>query len=333
MKIAPPEVFKDLEQQLDDVDVSGKSLSHITPEFTDKKSRDFTFKDSEDIMKQKRKKWQETKIHQIKGSVIIPTDYPIMISGIGDVHWGSLYTDNDRFRRDIDYILSTEGVYVVLMSNLIDNAIPSQYPDSMLVAGLNPEEQIASMRSIVRELDEAGKVLATVESPCHEGWTWKRAGQDVNRLLFEGMSFPILENGGILDLKLGTHLLKRLYQIALYHQSGPYESNFNKTHALKQLNRLQRQVDIIFGAHKHYSTIEHEYRLREPQLTDSVYIRTGTYKLNDRWATKRGYSGGEPSGESVILYPDKRRMIPILDIEVAVDVYRAIIMDYLINES
>lgn len=325
IKIAPPEVFAGLEEKLDGVNTSGKSLEHITPEFTDKKSREFTFADSEKMMRARRKLWKDTKIHHLSASIQIPTPYPVLIGGIGDVHWGSLYTDERRFRRDLDTIIGTNGMYVFLMSNLIDNALPSQYPDSMLVAGLSPEEQVASMRSIVKELDERGKVLAAVESPCHEGWTWKKAGQDVNRLLFEGLSFPILENGGIVFLKIGGHL----YKVGLYHQTGPYESNFNKTHALKQLNRLQRQCDIIIGAHKHYATVEHEYRLRTPQLTDSVYMRTGTYKLEDRWATKRGYSGGEPSLETVVLYGDKRRMFPMLDIETAKEVYRGILLDYL----
>ena len=324
-KFAPPEVFASLEEQLDTLDnTGGKKLGYITPEFFDKKSREFTFEDGEKIMRPKRRLWKQTKMHHSNARVEIPTEYPILISPIGDVHWGSLYTDGDRFRRDIDYIADTPGMYMVLMSNMIDNALPAQYPDSMLVAGLNPEEQVASMRSIVKELDKKGKVLGAVQSACHEGWTWKHAGQDINRLLYEGLTFPVLENGGQLSIKLGNVL----YRMVLFHQIGPFESNFNKTHALKQMSRMQRRkADILVGAHKHYAEADHDYVGRGSERKDVVFLRTGTYKLDDRWATDRGYTGGEPGGVSVMLYGDKRRMVPFLDIETARGIYRGVLLD------
>jgi len=89
----------------------------------------------------------------------------------------------------------------------------------------------------------------------------------------------------------------------------------------------------MWGAHKHYAEADHDFRLSRGELTDSVYLRTGTYKLDDRWAKDRGYGGGEPSGQSVIMYPGERRMFPMLDIETAIDVYRALILSKLVEDK
>src|SRR3972149_4295757 len=110
----------------------------------------------------------------------------------------------------------------------------------MLNNSIPPDQQVIRMRAIMQDLNSKGKVLAVVSNPCHEGWTWKHTGQDINAMIFgfEGRRFPVLDNGSILKVAIGKGDNYVTYNIALYHQVGPFESNFNETHALRQMNRL-----------------------------------------------------------------------------------------------
>jgi hypothetical protein len=202
---------------------------------------------------------------------------------------------------------------------LIDNAIPAQFPDAMLANAIPPDKQVVAMRKIIQELDEQGKILGAVTSPEHEGWTWKHTGQDVNALLFgfEDRHFPVLENGGRLNL----HLPKAKYVVALYHRIGPFRSNFNVTHGLKQMNRLKLQMegDIVVGAHYHVAGVEMVYEGTGKHRKPNAYIQTGTYKgigkIHDEWMQGRYGSSGMPTCQSVILWPRKRRIEAFLDFE------------------
>jgi len=264
----------------------------------------------------------EAKVTQPRAEIKFGTELPITIFAIGDVHYGSIYTDTDKFHQDMEEIIATPNAYIVLMSNLIDNAIPAKYPDGMLANAIPPNQQVIAMRKIIQELDEAGKILGAVESPCHEGWTYQVAGQDINKLIFgyEGRQFPILENGGHLDLRFTDgRRTKQKYRMVLYHQVGPFESNFNEVHALKQMNRLNEnmQADIIIGAHKHWGATHMSYEGKERKIV--AYIRSGTYKgigkVPDAWIQQRRGVSGEPSGESVTIYPRKRILDTHLDFE------------------
>lgn len=209
------------------------------------------------------------------------------------------------------------------MSNMIDNAIPSQFPSNMLSEAIPPDQQVVALRQICERLDERGKLLAAVTSPCHEGWTYKHTGQDINALIygFPTRHFPVLENGGRLTLRLG----KISYLVCLYHQVGPFESNFNETHALKQLNRLQQRMeaDVVVGAHRHVATVEMCYEGDGQNRKTVAYVRSGTSKgiskLRDLWTVGRYGRTGEPSGQSVTFFPKARKMSCHLEFETGIE--------------
>ena len=213
------------------------------------------------------------------------------------------------------------------MSNLVDNAIPAQFPDSMLANSIPPNEQVILTRRLVQNLDEQGKVLAAVTSPCHEGWTWKKAGQDINELIFgyEGRNFPVLENGGKVYLDVGGVD----YMGAIYHQVGPFESHFNETHALRQLNRLQlgMEADWVAGAHKHFSAAQVVYENSGNKRKTVAYIRTGTEKgtgtIHDDWAVGKYGNSAEPTEQTIHLWPHKRQIEATLDFDTGILAHEA----------
>ena len=305
---------------------ASKKFTHVTPEFVDKKAAEYSFEEGLEVVRSRRKLWKEKRFGQEQATVDLKgVEAPALLAAIGDIHWGSVYTDNDRFMRDISLIEQAPNAYILLMSNLIDNAIPKQFPDGMLSNEIHPEEQVITMRALVKRLSEEGKILAAVTSPCHEGWTGKATGQDINRLLFDKMPFPVLDNGGMLTVDLGD----QEYKIGMFHQIGPFNSNFNKSHGVQQMQRLRLQgkADIVAAAHHHVGEALHTWagnNLGENNLKDVAYLRTGCYKIDDKWVVGRYGTQGEPGGQSVMLWPDKRRMLPFLDIETAADVQKAI---------
>jgi hypothetical protein len=301
---------------------------HFTPHFVGTQVQTLDMDMLNQQMSDAQKLYQEARISQAEGMVRIKTDRPISIFTVGDVHLGSIYCDHERFVREMATIKETPGAYIVWMSNLIDNAIPSQFPDNMLSNSIPPDKQVVAMRKIVEDLNKAGKVLGAVTSPCHEGWTYKKAGQDINALIFgfPGRRFPVLENGGLLTIKVG----KVSYTVALYHQVGPFESNFNETHALRQMNRLNLQMrgDVVVGAHKHFASAQITYEGVGENVKPVAYIRSGTYKgigkIHDAFSVGRWGTTGEPSAQSVILHADVRRMSVNLEFEAGIQAYKAL---------
>lgn len=183
------------------------------------------------------------------------------------------------------------------------------------------------MRSLTRKLDEAGKMLGAIVSPCHEGWTYKRTGQDVNRLLYgyEGRKFPVLDNGGAITVSLGGSIE---YVFALYHQvGGGFNSNLNKNNSTQRMRQLQRNnADVVAAAHNHVSEAMQNFADRREDRRPICYLRTGCYKLDDHWAKGKGYVGGEPGGQSVMLYAAEKRMVPFLEIETALEHHKALML-------
>ena len=300
---------------------------HFTPEFVGTKVQEIRLPDLQRQINEAQRIFVEGRISQPEGYIKIRTDLPIAIAHIGDTHLGSIYTDTDEVLRKFKEVKETPNMYCILMSNMIDNAIPSQYPSNMLVNGIPPDKQVMMMRSICEDLNKSGKVLAAITSPCHEGWTYKHTGQDINALIygFRGRKFPVLQNGGRLHLQVG----KQTYMGALYHQVGPFESNFNETHALRQLNRLQQKMepDWLAGAHRHVAAAQVVYEGNGEQRKPVAYLRTGTEKgtkyPHDQFSIDRYGATGEPTGQTVHLWPLQKMIDATCDFDTAVLAHEA----------
>lgn len=317
-----------IEQARDSIGKGGKGeWEHFTPEFVGTQVQSLNEKALMQAIKASQKAFQDSRISQPEARVNIDTTMPVSIFFVGDVHAGSIYTDHRRFLRELETIVETPGCYVAFMSNMIDNAIPSQYPSNMLANAIPPDKQAVWLRAIIERANRSGKVLGAVTSPCHEGWTYKHTGQDINALIygFEERKFPVLENGGIITVKIGN----QIYKVALYHQVAPFESNFNETHALRQKNRLDLMMegDVVVGAHKHFASAHTVFEGRGNKRKVVAYIRSGTYKgigkINDQWAVGMWGSSGEPSAQSVMLWPGKRKIEAFLEFQTAIDMHIA----------
>lgn len=281
-----------------------------------------------------RHKWGKERIYQESARVVYPGNR-LSVIAVGDVHFGSVYADTQTFMKHIQWIMDTPGVAIIFMGNLIDNAIPAQFPDSMLANSLHPMDQALAMRDLIHQLDAKGKVLGAVKAPCHEGWTWKKAGVDMNDIIFDenpkSRNYPILENGGniVVEMPGGVE-----YNLALYHQFDKMGSKFNNSHAvMQQLRMTQRgKADVVVAGHSHEAEAMQTYYGDGQSRKPVVMLRSGAYKGNvtgepngiaDMWQRDQSGRDGELSGETVTLFGGQKEMRPYLKLETGIRHHRA----------
>jgi hypothetical protein len=316
---------------------SKETWAHFTPEFVGTKAQTVDVPIIFDQIAAAQKAFQEARISQPEGRVKINTDLPIAIAHLGDLHLGSVYTDAQEIRRKFHEVEATPNVYCVFMGNLVENGIPAKYPESMTTQVIPPEQQVVMMRQMIKDLSDKGKVLAAVESACHEGWTYRVAAQDINALIFgfPERQFPVLENGGVLHLNVGG----AEYTGALYHNVGPFESNFNETHAGRQMNRLrqQMQADWVAVGHKHVAAAEEVWEGTGQERKMVCYLRTGTEKgtgvTHDLWSQGRYGVTGEPSGQMLHLWPGEKQMMTNLDFDTGLLAHESIMLTALAQKK
>lgn len=360
---APEEVQREWGELMHDIDEGASKLGketweHFTPEFLDTQSQGFDVQEAIDISKGRRDLYQREKIGQLEGHVQIETDLPITPFHIGDIHWGSIFTNQDLWLAHKDRILKTPGAYVIFYHNLVDNAIPGKFPNNILNNTVPPDVQFKVMQTWIKELDDAGKVLGAIEGDCHEGWSWQAAGVSASNLLYgyEGRKFPVLENGGILNLDLieplpdyyvdpdgqvqksdkrNAHIEK--YGIGLWHKQGPFNSHFNPEHSIRQNRRLyhEGETDIEVAAHNHIAAASASYVGSKGSLRPVYYLRVGTYKgvptvlgerefVTDKFPIDRRGISGEPPAPSTTLWPNVHRIDSSLDFDTGMEKHLAL---------
>lgn len=285
---------------------------HQKPTFADKKNADTNYQSAKDVMDAARKFYTETNPYSDQVTIQFPTDRPITVYGIGDVHMGSIFSDVKRFERDMDVIADTPGAYMVIPSNLIDAFIPAHHPSGMQDNAITAYQQANAMNQIIRKYDDMGKILGMVRSPCHEGWIENATSVDIQDAIFMGTNVPRLNNGGIVHMEFPNGAE---FNLALYHQFGRgngSEQNKNAATWDRLKNAKNGKVDAIMAAHSHVAEAEHAYFGENPKRKEVVLLRTGSYKGNvsgekdapdDRF--QKDFSGrdGEPGGQAITFLP------------------------------
>src|SRR3990167_9309880 len=290
-----------------------KDWKHFTPTFLDTESQKFDTGEAMEIATARQKIYRDERIAQMEGTVAIHSEMPITVFMIGDIHWGSIFTNNELWEKHRKAILATPGAYVMFLHNLVDNGIPGKFPNNTLTNAVPPDIQFKVMQKWIKGLDEKGKVLGAIEGDCHEGWSWQVAGVSASNLIygFGGRKFPVLDNGGIIHLTVND----QLYNIGLWHKQGPFNSRFNPEHSLRQNRRLNHEsaTDVEVGAHYHNASASASYEGSTSTLRPVTWLRVGAYKgvptfpgeknfTTDKWSIDKFGTSGQPPAPSVLLW-------------------------------
>ena len=246
---------------------------------------------------------------------IKPIGNKVWLSFMADIHWPNFGVDYDRLDADFKRIEETPDAYVAFAWNLLDAPIVSQFPDGVLRNGQHAQEALYTFKDKLMKLHKLNKIVGAIGSgSCHEGWTKKKAGWDIYRELFDGINIPLLNNGGILNIKLPDYN----YKVGLFHKL-PYHSTLNKTHGGQRVMDRIADCDIAVTSHYHFAEISQGLRFNPPFRKDVGVVATGTYMLDDGWAKDNFGKEGEPGGQSVILFADRKKFQTIFYGDVAQD--------------
>jgi len=213
--------------------VQREKFEHFDPQFLDTQSSNYDASQVLKVIKERRQLYKDHKIDQQEGHIKIKTNMPITIIPIGDIHWGSIYTNYDLFEDHRKKILETPGVYTVLMHNLVDNGMPGKFPSNTLSNGVPPAEQFKSMQSYIRELDKKGKILGAVTSDCHEGWCVSAESTALSK-----------DRGWINDPKIGEKILT-LNMFTKKFEYMPVEDVYENDYEGEMIHIENDNVDLL----------------------------------------------------------------------------------------
>lgn len=235
-----------------------------------------------------------------------------------DIHWGHNDVDYDFLDSSLKIIEDTPNMAMAMGWNILDGAIPAQFPDGLLWSGQSAQEQVYTFREKLKQLNDKNKLIAAIgDASCHEGWMKKKAGWSVYRELFEGINIPLLTNGGALDLSVG----EQKYRLALFHKPK-YWSSLNKTHGGYRLLDRNADAEIVFTSHYHTASVGQETRYNSPFEKDVAVVASGTCKTMDHWALANFGTNGTRGFQGIILYADRHKFQVVYDLEVAKDLMK-----------
>jgi hypothetical protein len=245
-------------------------------------------------------------------TIEIPTDKPIALTDLADIHLGMFGVDYDAFERDIALIESEPGLYCEIGGDGYQNIIQ---PGKM--GSSHNQIPIAVQKgAFVLTLKQLKHKIKAVRTGNHNYWTALADGEDWDAEIARKLKLVYLKHYAKIYWKVGNQVYPEL---ALH--KGRYNSSFNLTHTCKQYQRLYApDARIITVEHQHIAAME-QYRYNDKEC---VAIRTGTYAVYDDYAQQNGFFGAHVSNPTVVLFPNEDKLVAFKDIWDAVVYLRAV---------
>ncbi len=237
---------------------------------------------------------------QVKATVEIDDDKPIGIGYWGDWHIGNKGTDYDSIEDYADKINNTDGLYWIGAGDYKDNYISDAPKGGNFEALIPPGMQDLF---VMRYMDKCGEKNIALVRGCHDSWDKKSGDKDFIQTICERINSINLWHGGDLSIKLGDQ--KYLWRCRHKYK---FESGLNVENSMRRINEMKGPCDVAAVAHLH----DPYYMKRHFMGEWRVLLRTGSHKVWDEYGQQiAGYKGkiGMPV---IIMYPDKRQIIPML---------------------
>jgi len=107
---------------------------------------------------------------------------------------------------------------------------------------------------------------------------------------------------------------------------GKFNSTLNPTNSPKQYQRIHFPwARVIVVEHNHVGDIEQYYYDNKECLA----IRTGTYSMYDEYALQNGYYGSHVCNPTVIMFPDKDKLVGFKNMHDGITYLRAVRAEYM----
>jgi predicted phosphodiesterase len=238
-------------------------------------------------------------------------DGPLCVAFISDQHISIDNTvDMRRMREDAELIAETDGAYVILGGDGIDNHV--KHSSAILAARSQPHEQWRLYEHYLSIF--APKIIAMIDGN-HDKWTDQIAGIDMVSWIAKQHRLHYAPDEARIDLTVG----KVLYRLAVRHQYR-FNSSLNLLHTVKRWwAHGELPFDIGCIGHHHEAAIE-SFRFHGLQLWG---CRPGSYQITSGYSRQYGFNATVPRAPSFILFPDERRILGFPDIRDALKTLKA----------
>lgn len=289
-----------------------RSKGKIT--FEDKK--EFTVDDIDEYAKkvhELQKAMDKLNTKQVKATFTINDDKPVAIAHWGDWHEGGLGVDYDRLEEDTETIINTDGLYWIGMGDYKDNYQANIHPGAQYEQIIQPGMQDLLVK---RRMERTADNCIALVRGCHDDWDKKTGDKDFLSTMCEVTNAINLWHGGDLYIKFGQ---------CEYHWKArhkyKYESSLNLENAMRRIMELQGPCDVAASAHLHNPYFMERHLMGEFR----IMLRSGSYKVWDEFAQKLAGYKGKVGIPVIIIFPDKKQMIPLM-LEEAIPVLKALRM-------
>lgn len=219
-------------------------------------------------------------------------DGPIGIAVLADIHWGSDFVDYDALDRDIETIRETEGLYVLLGGDAIDNSI--KHLASIISQNMPPSFQWEWYGELIKRL--APKLVGVVGGN-HEAWTFLLTGYDPLKQISR-MQDVLYDPD---ELAMQIHVGEQSYRWLLRHKYR-YNSTLNASNSVKRMYDMHAHFDVGVVCDKHEYTCESFSR----DNTMRWAVRPGSYQITSGFARGRGFQNATPVSPVMVMCPDRR---------------------------
>ncbi len=262
-----------------------RSVNKETVEVEDIKS--WTEQDLEELVDIAIKQQEQTKkldSEQSYANIKIKTDKKyIALTIVSDFHLENANTDLAQLKNDFKIIAKTPNFFAGFNGDLIDNFLVGPHKQGATESVLPPK--------LSRML--AGKLFDTVKDKmlwmvlgCHDSWDKDYADYDLPQHLARKIMVPYIGTGGDINLKVN----EIEYFIHSRHKYRGSSGIVNGTGCCKKiLQELDPKFDIVAVSHNHISEIKLEHFLGKLRC----FVRTGSYKREDRYSKMLGFRSNE----------------------------------------
>jgi len=202
---------------------------------------------------------------------------------LSDVHIGAKAFRLDLFQHYIDYIAEND-IYVALLGDLMEFAIPVHMPFTMFEQDVQVPEQIRMVRKFLEPIKD--KIIYMTNGN-HENRQWKKTGVDLSEQLAEHFGCFYSKAGGLLSVNVG----KQNYLFSLHHGHSNAQSNLWAENEKRWL--AQPEVDLVALGHVHH--LAHKAVPKFTYADGKVgrryvhFVRTGSFLSGAAYAMEVGY--------------------------------------------
>lgn len=236
-------------------------------------------------------------------------DLPILLIFSADWHIGFDRVDYDALDEDLDLIFDTEGAYLGVVGDYMNNAKPQRGSASQLYnAGNNDPDDQHDMFLYKVERFVNDDLLFGIWQGNHDDFDFKESGRKSTERMCRDAGIAYFGHGGAIKLPVGE---QTYYGYVKHHIKGSTKSRPSGS-GLSAFQRMSRpreaaHLDFIVSGHLH------ENDVHEPKMASGLtaLLRCGSYQFHSPFAHEVvGEAETDRGCPSVLLYPDKHECVP-----------------------